>query len=326
MAATPHKRSVSIKYVADALNLALPKVDVPTGEAVDTGWSQISLVNPPDTGNVIDCAIAQHTSKQMIDIYHQWHHQVALIIGGEMVAQDMDTGEVYRAHKGDLFYWAPGRTVRLGGTFRAFAVKTPIPLRWVETPAGKKEVVMHTLEGEILLPGSPPDQVRQAPLQNPLFRKRLKFVRGALDVPTAKVDQPVTVGEGWSHATIVSPRDSDNVLSVSLAERKGGLPPLECDHRWHEVALVLDGELVTERTDTGEAYKANKGDVLYFGNGLLHTLEGEFRIFVVRTPDPMRWLQTSAGLREMNLLYLENELQYPASPPDEIAREPLEMG
>ena len=117
------------------------------------------------TNIVMVSGLAKHTSKNMWEISF-WYHQLALILDGEMVVQDLVTGGVYRANKGDLFYWAPGLRVRFGGEFRAFYVKTPVPLRWVGTPQGKKVLDMHTLEGETYHPGSPPEEIRKERLEH----------------------------------------------------------------------------------------------------------------------------------------------------------------
>ena len=152
---TPNvKKSPYIKFVKGALDTPTVKVDDPAG-GVDSNWKQVDLVNPPDSNIVVVAGLAEHTSMSMFEHYF-WYHQVALIIEGEMVIQDLDTGGVYKAKKGDLFYWAPGLKVMIGGKFKAYFVKTPVPLRWVNTPNGKKEIITYMLENETMLPGTPP--------------------------------------------------------------------------------------------------------------------------------------------------------------------------
>jgi len=84
-----------------------------------------------------------------------------VIIDGEMVVQDRDTKAVYRAREGDLFYWAPGLNVRMGGQFRAYFVRTPATWRWLKTPEGKKKRLnLFDIEGEMSYPASPPEENR----------------------------------------------------------------------------------------------------------------------------------------------------------------------
>ncbi len=154
-----------IKFVKGALDTPLAKVDTPAG-GVDANWKQVDLVSPPDTNIVVVVGLAEHTDMSMFE--HQfWYHQVALILEGEMVIQDLDTGGVYRAHQGDLFYWAPGLRVKIGGKFKAYFVKTPVPLRWVKTPDGnKKEIITQWLDNEIVLPGTPPEETQTKPMEH----------------------------------------------------------------------------------------------------------------------------------------------------------------
>jgi hypothetical protein len=187
-----------MKLVRNALNAPMTKVDVPAGGpggGVDDHWRQIAIVGPYDTGAAVDVAVGVHESRRMFEI-NFWYHQLALVLGGEMVVQNLDTGEVYRGHEGDLFYWGPGLHARLGGEFKAYGVKTPVPLRWVQTPQGKKEVVMQTLENEITFPGSEPDEVRPEIIRpRDTSHPRIKFVRGAMAVDPVKVDDPDAVGK-----------------------------------------------------------------------------------------------------------------------------------
>ena len=316
-----------MKFVRGALDLPLSKVAVPAGggAGVDENWYQLQLLNPPDTDDVMDAATAEHRSKSMYDVYF-WYHQFAIVLGGEMVAQDLDTGDVYRGHEGDLFYWAPGLSLRLGGEFRAMGIKTPIPLRWVNTPQGKREMTMHLLDNEILLDGSPPDEVRdvsarQRPPSEP--RKHMKFIRGALKTAPVKVDSPVSVGSDWWQVVLVGPMETNLTASASIANHRSK-GSIECDHRWHQVAVILDGEMEVENLDTGEFYRAHKGDMYYWGPGLRHTVGGEFLVYAVKTPEPLRWLKGEGGSKEeVNLLRLGDEIIQPGTPPDEIRMEPI---
>ena len=135
-----------IKFVKGALDTPLEKVDDPAG-GVDANWKQVDLVSPPETNIVTVAGLAEHTDMSMFE--HQfWYHQIALILEGQMVIQDLDTGNVYRATKGGLFYWAPGLHVMIGGKFKAYFVKTPVPLRWYKTEDGRKHEVVTQWLGE----------------------------------------------------------------------------------------------------------------------------------------------------------------------------------
>ena len=135
---------IRTKFVKSALSTKVRKVDDVSLIPFDD-WRQIDLINPADTNITMVCGIADHPTTKMSEETFWWH-QVALCIGGEMVVQDMSNGDVYRAHEGDLYYWAPGLRIRLGGVFQAFFAKTPIPTRWVNTPTGKMALNMFEFE------------------------------------------------------------------------------------------------------------------------------------------------------------------------------------
>ena len=302
-----------IKLVRGALDLPRTKVAVPQGGTggVDGDWYQLQLINPPDSGDVMDSATADHKSMSMFEIYF-WYHQVAIVLEGEMVCQDVSTGEVYRGHEGDVFHWAPGLHLQFGGVFRALGTKTPIPMRWIDTPEGKRERLMYTLDDEILLAGEPPDEMRQvAPSLLRPPRRRMKFVRGAMSAAPVKVDSPVNRGGDWWRIALVDPSDTNLVASACIEEHRGA-GTIHRDHRWHEVALVLEGNLTTENLATGEAFHAAKGDLFYWGPGLQQGLEGKFRIFSMKTPEP-----------EINAYELDEASRHPGTPPDEVIAELL---
>lgn len=154
-----------MKFVRGATSAPLVHVDQ-GGKFVDENWQQVDLIDPSDTNFILVSGIAEHTSKKSYQIDFK-HHQTALIIDGEMVVQDVDSSEVYRAREGDLFYWAPGLRLRIGGFFKAFFVQTPVVRRWLRTPEGKKTTLYlaEPLEGEVLYPATAPDEVRDEPLK-----------------------------------------------------------------------------------------------------------------------------------------------------------------
>jgi quercetin dioxygenase-like cupin family protein len=315
-----------MKFVKGALDLPCTKVVTPSGQGdgVDGNWYQLQLLNPPDSNDVMDAATAEHRSNTMFDTYF-WYHQFAIVLGGEMVAQDLDTGDVYRGHEGDVFYWAPGLSLRLGGDFRALGIKTPIPLRWVKTPEGKREVTMHLLDNEILLDGSPPDEVRDISgrVKLPTRRKNMKFIRDGLKATPVKVDNPLSVDNDWWQVVLVGPMETNLTASATIANHRSK-SSIVCDHQWHQVAVILDGEMEVENLDTGELYRGHKGDMFYWAPGLRHTVGGEFLVYAVKTPEPLRWMRGSDGNKEeVNLLRLGNEIIHPGTPPDEIRMDPI---
>ncbi|MGE3148458.1 MAG: hypothetical protein AB7K04_05260 [Pseudorhodoplanes sp.] len=300
---------VQIKLVRDIVNIERTKVDEPafSGGGVDSNWFQRQLINPPDSGDVLDSATAQHKSRSTYEAIF-WFHQFALCLGGDMTAQDLTTGEVFRAREGDFYHWAPGTIIRLGGEFLALGIRTPVPQRWVRTASGgKKEVVMHTLKDEITFPGAKPDEVK--PAQPRPLQSRMKVVRGA-----TKVKMPGGSAD-VKRVLLVTSAESDLIGSCSIEERTRGRIA-EQFHRWHQVGLMLDGELVTQNLDTGEVFRAKKGDLFYWGPALRHSIEGEYRMYTVRTPEPVRNIAGNTG-GEVDLLGI-NEVELPRAKADEV--------
>ena len=82
------------------------------------------------------------------------------------IIEDLETGGVYKGQKGDLFYWAPGHRHHIGGKFKAFYVKTPVPLRWTVSPEGKRVFDMLNLANETSYPSSPPNERNMPPITN----------------------------------------------------------------------------------------------------------------------------------------------------------------
>ncbi len=156
-------RHPRIKFVKEATSIAPVKVDNP-GKAVDASWWNIAYVNPVDSDLMFKVSYTNHASKGFVECDHRWN-QIVLVRGGEMVTEDLDTGEVFKGHEGDVFYWPPGLRHTVGGEFQVMASKTPEPLRWIQTPEGKKELNLFNIENEILYPGSPPDRVQKSPIE-----------------------------------------------------------------------------------------------------------------------------------------------------------------
>ena len=144
-----------------------------------------------------------------------------------------------------------------------------------------------------------------------------------MNTAPVKVDSPVSVGSDWWQVVLVGPMETNLTASASIANHRSK-GSIECDHRWHQVAVILDGEMEVENLDTGEFYRAHKGDMYYWGPGLRHTVGGEFLVYAVKTPEPLRWLRGGGGSKEeVNLLRLGDEIIQPGTPPDEIRMEPI---
>ncbi len=281
-------------------------------------WRQVDLINPVDTNMVVVCGIAEHTVEDVYEC-HFWYNQLALILDGEMVIQDMDTKELYKAHRGDLYYWAPGHRHRHGGIFRAFFIKTPVPTRWVSTPQGKLGFDVLHLENELNYPASRPSQTLKDIGDKPAFpnRKRMKFVRGLFDL------QPKEAGGNpkapLSQIDVINAQDSDLNLVAGVAEYSSD-KPMDCDHRWHQLALIISGEATNVDLDTGKVYKGKEGDLFYWPPGLRHRVYGHFRAYNMQTPVRRRWVNTPKGPKMMDMFKIESEILYPPTKPDKAMK------
>lgn len=308
------------KFVKDALSTQPVTVDK-IGQSFQDAWNQVNLVDPIDTNITVVAGIAQHPTRLMHENAF-YYHQFALCIEGEMVVQNLANGNIYYGKPGDLYYWAPGLHIMLGGPFKAYFVKTPIPSRWVITPEGKQGVPMFELVNETRLEGSPPTEVRPVrPWQSGVNRgPRMKFLRGATDAPTTTVTDTAGKLDTWKQVELVNPTDTDFTAVAGIAEHPTNTE-IEWKQRRHQVVLVLDGELVSEDADTGVTYKGHKGDVIYWPPGQNIRLGGEFRAYYVQTPITRRWISTAEGTRYMDLENIDGEGVYEDSSPDKISKE-----
>ena len=318
--------ALRMKFIKGATSAQTVKVDDPTGKD-GREWWQVDLVNPTDSNMMFVVAIAQHKSKKVFDVTFQWH-QTALILEGEMVVQDRDTMNVYRARPGDVFYWAPGLRVRMGGEFKAYAVRSPAVQRWLKTPDGKKRRFnLFELEDEITYPATPPEEIRQelieegrqkAPFPEP--GSLIKFLKGALQAETVEVaDKTQMPMDRWRQVDLVKARDSDIMMVVGIAEH-----PINTMNEhvgyfyYHQAALIIEGEMVNYDMNTGGVYRAQVGDLFYWGPGHRLRIGGQFKAFFVKTPIPFRWVNTDRGKVVLDMMELENEIRYQGSPPDEM--------
>ena len=153
-----------IKHVSGAKNVQTVAVD--DFDSIARDWAQIDLIDPKDTNLVMQSGIAQHTSDSVFE-YLNTKHQVTFILEGNVVVQDVETGEVFKGTAGDLFYWGPGLRIRMGGKFKALYSRTPIVWRWTKTSEGKKKVLnLFNVPGETSYEGAPPDAILDKPMES----------------------------------------------------------------------------------------------------------------------------------------------------------------
>jgi ethanolamine utilization protein EutQ (cupin superfamily) len=310
------------KFVRNALSTPPVRVDS-IGQSQQDAWSQVDLINPVNTNITVVSGIAHHPTRTLNEGTF-YYHQLALCIEGEMVVQDLANGNVYYGREGDLYYWAPGHHQMLGGPFKAFFVKTPIPSRWVNTPNGKQGVPMFELVDETKLEASAPDETREVRPWSLGTKRgpRMKFIRGALQAKPIMVTDTAGTLDAWSQVDLVNASDSDFTVVAGIAQHPTDTE-FEWEHRRHQVTLVLDGELVSEDADTGVTYRGHKGDVFYWPPGIKLRLSGKFKAYFVETPVTSRWTSIPQGKRKVDLVNLQDEFLYEASPPDEVRKERL---
>ena len=311
---------IRTKFVKGALSTAPVTVDS-IGQSEQDAWNQVNLIDPIDTNITVVTGIAHHPTRTM----HEgafYYHQFALCIEGEMVVQNLANGNVYYGKPGDLYYWAPGHHQMLGGPFKAYFVKTPIPSKWILTPNGKQGVPMFELENETRLEGSQPTEVKPVrPWSSGVNRgPRMKFIRGATDATAMTVGDTAGRLDAWKQVELINPTDTDFTAVAGIAEHPTNTE-IEWKQRRHQVVLVLDGELVSEDADTGITYKAHKDDVLYWPPGLNLRLGGAFRAYYVQTPITRRWISTADSVRYMDLENIDGEGTFKDSSPDKISKE-----
>ena len=313
-----------IKLVTGVRNVPLVEVDDTSQIGVDR-WRQADLVNAAESGLTVSVSVAEHPANTSWDTAFWWH-EVALVLEGEMVVEDKGAGATYRGGEGDMFYFDQGLQARIGGAFKAYLVRTPIPWRLARTSGGVRAVDLLRADDEVILAGSPPHEVREdvvAEMKGREFPDRglMKFVKGATRRPLGKVDSlGVSLDENWWHAPLLEGVETNLLLSVSLASHSSRTMNFGHLHRWHQIILFLEGEMITEVLDTGEVYRARKGDFLYFAPGLKHRVGGDFKVFVFHTPVRWRYARAGEGYMATNsILETEGEALQPGSPPSELA-------
>lgn len=309
------------KFVRGAANVStIPSNTSGLHSNMKSKWSQIDLINPVDTNMVVVCGIAEHTVEDVYEC-HFWYNQLALIMDGEMVIQDMDNKELFKAHRGDLYYWAPGHRHRHGGIFRAFFIKTPVPTRWISTPNGKLGFDVLHLENELNYPATPPDQTLKSISDKPEFpsRRRMKLVRGLFDLQPQAANKKGKKAP-LSQIDVINAEDSDLNLVAGVAEYDSD-KPMDCDHRWHQIALVISGEATNVDLDTGKVYNATEGDLFYWPPGARHRVYGHFRAYNMQTPVRRRWVSSTQGSKMADMFKIDGEILYPRSEPDQVLKE-----
>ena len=290
-----------LKFIRGATSVPTTQVDDLGGLSYDR-WKQVDLVGPVETNLAAVVGIAEHPTANVFEL-GVWYHQVSLVLGGEMVVQDVVTGNVYRSHEGDLYYWRPGLKIRVGGEFRIYYVQTPIATRWVHTSGGKRALEQLHVEGERGYDTSSPDEVRKSLLDDPTpasdFQDsaKIKFIRGAMGTSTVQAQDISQMNQDqWRQVDLVNPSDTRLALVAGIAEH----PTMSMPDRWtyfwyHQFVLILDGEMVIEDPDTGGVFRARQGDFFHWPPSHTHKNGGIFRAFFVKTPIPMRWVRTAGG-------------------------------
>ena len=293
---------------------------------------QVDVLNPTDTNLMFVAGVAEHRSSNTFELRFRWH-QILLVLEGNLTIQDIDTGDVYRAGGGDLFYWPPGANMRMGGDFKAYFVRTPATWRWIRTPeGGKKRLNLFEIEDEMLYPPSPPVEVRQELIDEgksmPRYKHRLiKFVRKALEVEPLEVNDLAQMpNDRWRQIDLINPSDTGTTVVCGIAEHPTHtMNPVVSYFWYHQTALIIDGEMTIHDLETGGVYKGQTGDLFYWPPGHRHHIGGRFKAFFVKTPVPLRWTTTPQGKKVYDMLTLENETSYPASLPDEVGSPPLKQ-
>lgn len=315
-----------MKLIKNVLNLPTIEVDNPEVLGVDR-WKQVDILSPQETNLLAGAGIAEHPTESVWEP-HIWWHQITLILDGRLTIQDLSNGNVYEGKAGDLFYWAPTLRARMGGKFRCYFVKTPMNTRWVKRPSGKMAFDLLNKDDGVVPQGAAPDYMRKGKSESKLagspVHPRIKFVKNVAAIKPIKVDQPgKAVDVNWHNIAYVNPVDSDLVMKVGFTNH-ASKSFVDCDHRWHQIVLVRGGEMINEDVDTGEFFKGQAGDVFYWPPGLRHTVGGEFQVMASKTPEPLRWIMTPQGKKELNLFNVEGEYLYPGSPPDKVQKEPIQ--
>ncbi len=319
-----------MKYIKGALNAPTVRVDDPSGWS-EPHWSQVDLVNPMDSDLMFVAGLAEHSARDVFDLSIRWH-QAVLVLNGELVVQNLETGDVYRAREGDLFYWGPGLKIRMGGKFRAYHVRTPATWRWIKTKDGRKgSIDPFNIKDEILYPGSPPEEIRQYILEegNRLPKGkgvRIKLVRNALKAQPVEVNDLVEMPHSrWRQIDLINPADANTSFVAGIAEYPvGDISKAVSSFWYHQTALIIEGQMIVQDLDTGGVYKINKGDLIYWAPGHRHHIGGKFKAFFCKTPIPLRWVIAPNGKKKvLDMHTLEGETSYPSSPPDEVRKQPM---
>ena len=137
-----------MKFIRNATSISASETR-PSKGAGKNPWSSVQLVNPQESNLAFSAGIVEHDSKDTTQLRFRWH-EVVLVLDGEMVVQDVGSGGVYKAHKGDLFYLGPNLDARIGGKFKAYHVTTPPLLRHIKGSQGEADVVSLLEFGEEL--------------------------------------------------------------------------------------------------------------------------------------------------------------------------------
>ncbi len=291
-------------------------------------WMEAELVNPGDTGLAAVAGIAEHPSKRVFE-YSGRAHQFVYILDGDMTVQNVDNGAVYKGTKGDLFYWGPDIKLRIGGAFRYYYVKTPVTTRWINNEGDVKAVDLLSLENEAIYQGAIPDEVRPGIVEEgrslpELDVTSIKLIKDVKGVEVFEVaESGGQVDRDWWHVNLLDGVEANLALRVGISNhRSAGM--VYCEHKWHQIVLVLNGYMEVHNMDTGEVFKAKEGDLYYWAPGMRHRVGGEFKVLSVTIPARLRWFKTPNGNVIMNLAQrLDDEMVLTGHPPEEYRSESI---
>ena len=94
--------------------------------------------------------------------------------------------------------------------------------------------------------------------------KSIKVVRDIRNLPLTEVNETEEIGiDNWKQVDLVNAIESGLTVNVSVGEHTSNTS-WDTTFWWHEVALVLEGEMIVKDKLTGANYHGHDGDMFYF--------------------------------------------------------------